>query len=80
MTTKVQRWGNSLALRIPKSFAKDIHVENGDEVNMTIRDGRLVIERLPGAKYNLKDLLSGISAKNLHASMDVDGPIGKEVW
>lgn len=80
MTTKVQRWGNSLALRIPKSFAKDVHLEKGATVNLTIDDGRLVIEPSSKSRYSLAGLLKNISENNLHKEVDTGGRQGREIW
>ena len=80
MTTKVQRWGNSLALRIPKSFAKDVHLENGATVNLSIDDGRLVVEPSPKTKYSLNELLKNITPDNLHKEISTGKPRGREAW
>ena len=80
MTTKVQRWGNSLALRIPKSFAKDVHLENGATVNLSIDDGRLVIEPSIRSKYSLSVLLKQVTEDNLHKESDMGAVAGLEAW
>ena len=80
MTTKIQKWGNSLALRIPKSFAKDVHLESGASVNLSIANGRLVVEPSPKTKYSLSELLKGVTKKDLHSEIDWGRPVGKEVW
>ena len=80
MTTTIQRWGNSLALRIPKSFAKDVHLESGAVVNLSIAHGRLVIEPSRRNKYTLSQLLKNVSKKQRHPEWDMGGPVGKEVW
>jgi antitoxin MazE len=80
MTTTIQKWGNSLALRIPKSFAKDIHLGQGAEVVLSIQKGRLVVEPLPQTKHKLTDLLKGITPQNSHAETKTGRPTGKEVW
>ena len=80
MKTMIQRWGNSLALRIPKSFAQEIAVHEGDEVEMNIAKGRLVIAPRPPREYRLDDLVAEIRPSNLHDEVAVDGPQGKEAW
>ncbi len=80
MTTKVQKWGNSLALRIPKSFAEDVHLENGAEVNLTIEDGRLVVQPSSKSKYSLSALLKQISDDNLHHEVEWGKARGHEAW
>jgi antitoxin MazE len=80
MQTRIQKWGNSLGLRIPKSFAREAGVEEGSEVDLSVEDGELIIRprRLP--RYNLKELLRGITAKNLHREVETGEPVGREVW
>jgi antitoxin MazE len=80
MKTMVQRWGNSLALRIPKAFAEEISVREGDEVEMNIAKGRLVVAPRPPRDYRLADLVAGIRPSNLHAEIATGGPQGKEAW
>jgi antitoxin MazE len=78
MQTRVQRWGNSLALRIPKAFADDLGLADDGKVELTLADGKLVVS--PTSSPKLADLLASISAKNLHDAQDWSGPVGKEVW
>jgi len=80
MQTKVQRWGNSLGLRIPKSFAAQAGVEAGSEVDLSVEDGELIVrpKRLP--RYELKDLLRGVTAKNVHNGVETGDRVGREAW
>jgi antitoxin MazE len=80
MVTKIQKWGNSLGLRIPKSFAEEADIEEGSAVDIAVREGKLVIT--PGRKprYDLTDLLAKVSKKNLHEEIDTGEPVGGEVW
>ena len=80
MKTLVQRWGNSLALRIPKTFAEEIAVREGDEIEMSVAKGRLVVSPRPARHYHLADLVAGIRPANLHKEIVVDGPQGREIW
>ena len=80
MTTKIQRWGNSLALRIPMSFAKDVHLAKGAVVNLSIAHGRLVIDPSPQPKYSLSGLLKNVSKNNLHPETNTGKAIGREAW
>jgi antitoxin MazE len=78
MKVQVQKWGNSLALRIPKSFAVETSIENGSTVEVTLEKGAIVMK--PAREdINLEDLLSGITAENIHAEMDFGKPEGKEL-
>ena len=80
MTTKVQKWGNSLALRIPKSFAKEVHLISGATVNLSVAGGRLVVEPSTPPRYSLPYLLKKISKNNLHAETRSGKAVGREVW
>jgi antitoxin MazE len=76
--TKVQKWGNSLGLRIPKSFAEEAGVEEGSAVDLTIERGSLVIR--PGRRrYSFRSLVRGITEENLHEPIDDGGPVGREL-
>ena len=79
MKTLVQKWGNSLALRIPKAMAEQIHVKAGAPVEILEDGGRLMI-RPTGGRVNLKTLLSKITSENLHAETETGDAAGKEVW
>lgn len=80
MKTFIQRWGNSLALRIPKTFAEEISVREGDEVEMNVAKGRLTIAPRPPRDYRLSDLVAEIRPRNLHTEISTDDPQGKEIW
>ena len=80
MRTKIQKWGNSLGLRIPRSFAEAAGVEAGSEVDLSIRRGELVVKPARRRKYRLKDLLRQVTAKNIHAGVDTGPPAGRELW
>jgi antitoxin MazE len=80
MQTKIQRWGNSLGLRIPRSFAEEAGVEAGSEVDLSVRDGDLVVRAAKRRTYRLSELLAKVTAKNLHGEVDSGEPIGREVW
>ena len=80
MLTKIQRWGNSLGLRIPRSFAEEAGVEAGSQVDISVRDGDLVVRAARRRTYRLSELLDKVTAKNLHGEMDTGKPVGREVW
>ncbi len=80
MKTKVQKWGNSLALRIPKSFAAETKIGPDTEVDLSLVEGKLVVTPLKRSKYSLEQLVEGITEENTHAEVDTGEPVGKEVW
>jgi len=80
MQTKIQRCSNSLELRIPRSFAAEAGVEAGSEVDLSVRDGDLVVRAAKRRTYRLSELPGKVTAKNQHGEVDTDEPIGREVW
>jgi antitoxin MazE len=80
MVTRIQKWGNSLGLRIPKSFAEDAGVDAGSPVNLSIEGDRLIIRPVHRTRYELKDLVSQIREDNLHDEVPMGEPVGREVW
>ena len=80
MKTRVQKWGNSLALRIPRPLAPGANVSAGTTADIELRDGRLIVERTHAPHYDLDDLLAGIDTTNLHAETATGVPVGREIW
>ena len=78
MHARVQRWGNSLALRIPRPFAIEAGIEANSDVDLTVENGQLVVR--PMRKPSLDDLLSGITDENLHGEVGSGDPVGNEAW
>jgi len=78
MTSRVQKWGNSLALRLPKALADELRLEQGCAVELRGVDGKLVVEPHRPPQYKLADLLKKISRQNLHAEFKTGRPVGKE--
>lgn len=80
MRVNIQKWGNSLAIRIPKSFAEQISIKSGSPVDLSIDGDRLIIKPIVEEKYELKSLISEIRESNLHKEYLGDDPKGKELW
>lgn len=80
MRVRVQKWGNSLALRIPRSYALETALESGSEVDLSLQDGRMVITPVAVPEYRLEDLLAGITPENLHDELDTGPSAGGEAW
>jgi antitoxin MazE len=80
MLTKVQKWGNSLALRIPKSFALDAQLENDSFVEISFVDGQIIITPITTPSWSLEKLLVGINKNNIHHEVDTGFAVGNEVW
>ena len=80
MQTKIQKWGNSLAVRIPKAFVKEAHVAYGTTVDLSVDDGKIVIDPHVDKEYSLTDLLNGVTTRNIHAEVETGDAVGREVW
>lgn len=80
MKTKVQKWGNSLAVRIPKPFAEEAGLERETSVEMSVEEGRIVIERTELPHIELESLLEKVTADNIHDEVDTGPSVGNEAW
>jgi antitoxin MazE len=80
MLTKVQRWGNSLALRIPKVFALDAQLENDSLVEISLVDGQIIVKPVSAPAWSLEELLAGINKNNIHHEVDTGFAVGNEAW
>jgi antitoxin MazE len=80
MRVTIRKWGNSLALRIPKSIADDVGVGPGSVVNVDVSRGKLVAERVGEAVPRLADLLARVTARNIPAEVDTGPRVGREAW
>ena len=80
MQTKIKKWGNSLALRIPKSFALNANLRQDELVDISIDKERIIITPIGEKEYSLDELLAGVSEDNLHSEFDTGVPVGREIW
>jgi antitoxin MazE len=80
MKTRVRKWGNSLALRIPKSFASEVGLKSDSPVEVSMEDGKLVIAPVSNAQLTLKQLLAKVTPENIHHEIETGPAIGNEIW
>ena len=82
MVTKIQKWGNSQGLRLAKQVLEDAHISVGDDVDVTARDGLIVVApaRRVRGRRSLEQLVSRIPKKYKTEETDWGQPVGKEVW
>ncbi len=79
MTTQVGKWGNSLAVRIPGVYAKELDLQEGADLEVTrVKDGLLLKRRT--REYTLDELLKQVTPENLHGETDWGPPVGNEAW
>lgn len=80
MKMQVQKWGNSLALRIPASFAEETNLVDGSMVNVYLEGMKIVVCPETAPRSDLHDLLERVTSENLHGEIDTGSSIGREVW
>ena len=80
MQTQIKKWGNSLALRIPKSFALNANLRQDELVNLSIDKERIIVTPICKKEYSLDELLESVTESNLHGEFDTGAPVGKEIW
>ena len=80
MQTKVQNWGNSLGVRIPRGLAEEVGLGAGTEDSLTAKDGELVLRPAVPIRLRLADLLAGVTPENMHASIDTGDAVGSEAF
>ena len=76
----VKKWGNSAAVRIPASVLAAAHLELDQTVDVREERGRIVIEPKRQKAFTLAELVDGITADNVHATIDTGAPAGREAW
>jgi antitoxin MazE len=82
MLTKIQKWGNSPGLRLSKSILAEAQLELGDEVTVSVKGRRIVVEPVPSPRrrHDLKELVSRIPKDYRAEEVDWGRAIGKEAW
>jgi antitoxin MazE len=80
MRTEVQKWGNSLAIRIPRAFAEETRLNNGTRVDLKLQSGRLIISPMRKKHYNLSSLLARVGSAKKHSEIDWGRAAGREAW
>lgn len=80
MRIQIQKWGNSLAFRLPKVFAREAKVRQGSAVELSFTAGKLILTPLSKSSYTLKSLLARINKRNIHREEDFGRSAGQETW
>lgn len=79
MTTKIQKWGNSYAIRIPKNLFEDLRLVQGGEVVLEIQNQSLIMKPKKQKEYTLKELLKGMTPENRHELVEWGPDVGNEI-
>jgi antitoxin MazE len=80
MDATVRKWGNSLAIRLPRAFAEELGLADGAAVQLSLTDAGLLLTPARPVPPRLGDLLAGVTRRNLHGEVDTGRPVGREVW
>jgi antitoxin MazE len=79
MIVRFAKWGNSIAVRIPAAFAKEIAATDGATAEMSVVGGKLVVTPVEGVVYRLEDLVDPITDDMLHNEIETGEPVGGEI-
>jgi len=80
MRTRIQKWGNSLAVRIPRPFAEQSQIHEDSAVDVSVRNGKIVVAAVAELAPSLEELVARITPKNRHHEIETGGPVGNEIW
>lgn len=79
MRVQIQKWGNSLALRIPKSFAVESNIGQGSTVEVSMEKDKIVLFPIAEPESSLDELMAQVTVENLHREIDTGNSVGKEL-
>lgn len=79
MRTTIQKWGNSLSVRLPKAVTEKVGLKESDPVEIEIQGNKVVLLPQTVKEYTLKELLKGVTKRNLHDETDFGGAVGREM-
>jgi antitoxin MazE len=80
MRVRLQKWGNSLAIRIPKVVATEAALDQGSALELQVENGAITLKRVPEHEYSLEELLAEVTPQNLHGEVNTGGSVGREEW
>ncbi|MEN9848318.1 MAG: hypothetical protein RL368_1058 [Pseudomonadota bacterium] len=80
MQATVQKWGNSLALCLPKPFTSQINIDEHSLVEIILEGNQIIIKPIRPPKINLDELLAAITPEDLHVEISTGDAVGKEIW
>ncbi len=80
MTTRIKKWGNSLAVRLPKEIAEKYQLKEGSMIDFLEDQGNIMIKPIESKKKTLKELLKLVTPENRHELIDWGDPVGNEIW
>lgn len=80
MKTKIQKWGDSVAIPLPKPFAAEAGLDQSTEVDVSMAEGSVVVRPCSEPTWTLEELLAQVTDDNIHEEVDTGSPVGREIW
>ncbi len=80
MKSTVKRWGNSLAVRLPKDLAQTLELDEGSDITLEIVENGLLVKSSKPQRRDLESLLDGVTRETIHNETDWGDALGKEAW
>jgi antitoxin MazE len=80
MTSTVQKWGNSLALRLPREVVREAQIHQGTPVDIVVSGKKIVLEPRKTRRYSLRQLVGRITKSSIHSEQSWGAVRGREVW
>jgi len=80
MDIRLQKWGNSLGIRIPSNILKSLDLKSGDSVNIKEEDDSIIIKKIKNNKISLEERIKSYEGSNLSKEFEWDEPQGREIW
>ncbi|MBF8297294.1 MAG: transcriptional regulator/antitoxin MazE [Bacteroidetes bacterium] len=80
METRVQKWGNSLAVRLSKHVVRESKIREGTTVAIGVDEGKIILDVKGKKQYSLRKLLARVKRTNIHREFESGPPVGKEIW
>ena len=80
MVAKAQKWGNSLAVRLPKAMAEECGIQADSPIEIIREENTIIIKPITKKRISLDLLLSEITEENLHSEVSTGKPVGREIW
>ena len=80
MEARLQKWGNSAGIRIPKSFLKTLNLNTNDEVNISMEEDKIIISKINKKRISLKNRIKKYTGQNLSKDFKWDDNRGREIW
>lgn len=80
MEIRMRKWGNSLAIRIPKAFAAELGLKENSAAELSLVNGQLVLTPRSKTSLKLEQLLERVTEQNLHDEIKTGSAAGREAW